>query len=124
MLLNSLEDTTFISVTLANKNRGFCHEREGCSYGHPKEEFRDQLNGGCTKKGCNSLRHRRPCRYIKNDSGCHRGSKCEYLRSAKKVAIDNELHTVKDKKVQRDVFDTEEKNSKITKWRSVCAKWI
>ena len=31
-------------------NRGFCREREGCSYDHPKEDCPDHINGKCNTK--------------------------------------------------------------------------
>ena len=40
-------------------NQGYCREKEGCSYAHPKEDCQDHLKDGCTIKGCNNLRHRK-----------------------------------------------------------------
>ena len=31
-------------------NRGFCREKEGCSYDHPKEACPDHMDGKCNKK--------------------------------------------------------------------------
>ena len=60
-------------------NRGFCREKGGCSYEHAKEDCQEHLNGGCTIKGCSTLRHRRKCRYFNSKEGCYRGESCEYL---------------------------------------------
>jgi hypothetical protein len=65
-------------------NRGFCWEREKCSFGHEKNDCQDHLQGGCTTKGCNTLRHRKQCRYFCTEQGCHRGDQCEYLHLSEK----------------------------------------
>ena len=60
-------------------NRGYCHEKGGCSYAHPKEDCQDHLQDGCKTKGCNNLRPRKKCKYFNTDEGCHRRENCEYL---------------------------------------------
>ena len=33
-------------------NQGFCRDREGCSFNHPKEDCPDHMRDKCTSKGC------------------------------------------------------------------------
>ena len=54
-------------------NRGYCREKEGCSYAHHKGDCQDHLKGAFTIKGCNVLRHRKRCKYLNTEQGCHRG---------------------------------------------------
>ena len=99
-------------------NRGYCCEKEGCTYAHPKEDCQNHLKDGCTIKGCKNLRHRKKCKYFKTDTGCHRGESCEYLHilddinrineaegkntSEKEVQTENKSE-VKDKDIQTEI---------------------
>ena len=65
-------------------NRGFCRERDRCSYNHQIGDCQKHLNGGCTQRGCTTLRHRKLCRYFKTSSGCHRKESCQYLHTLEK----------------------------------------
>ena len=68
-------------------NRGFCKEREKCSYDHPDDDCPDHLqDGGCSNKKCR-LRHRKDCRYFGTSQGCHRGEQCQYFH--KILSMDN-----------------------------------
>ena len=59
-------------------NRGYCWEKEGCSFLHPKEDCQDHLHGRCNIKGC-TLRHRRQCKFHCTEVGCKRGNMCAYI---------------------------------------------
>ena len=65
-------------------NRGFCRERDRCSYNHQIGDCQKHLNGGCTQRGCTTLRHRKLCRYFKTSLGCHRKESCQYLHTLEK----------------------------------------
>ena len=71
-------------------NRGFCRERDNCSYNHQKGDCEEHLNGGCTQRGCTTLRHRKQCRYYNTSLGCHRGESCEYLHKLEKDTMESE----------------------------------
>ena len=88
-------------------NRGFCREREGCSYDHPKEDCPDHMDGKCNKKGCHTFRHRKQCRYENSDEGCHRGTSCEYLHIKKEVNKETEEHEFKEMETQTDLNPVE-----------------
>ena len=45
-------------------NRGFCRERDRCSYNHHSGDCEEHLKGGCTHRGCTTLRHRKQCKYL------------------------------------------------------------
>ena len=60
-------------------NRGYCREKGGCLYSHPKYDCEDHLKGSCTTKGCINLRHRKKCKYFNTEAGCSRTETCEYL---------------------------------------------
>ena len=91
-------------------NRGFCREREKCSFLHDREECQEHLSGGCTSKGCHTLRHRKQCRYFSSEKGCHRGDTCEYLhieenhsRERNNAEVESEeKNLVKSKEVQTE----------------------
>ena len=59
-------------------NRGYCREKEGCLFAHPREDCQDHLKGGCNNRGC-TLRHRRACKFLSSEVGCVRGDMCAYL---------------------------------------------
>ena len=60
-------------------NRGFCREKEKCKFNHPEQNCAMFLDHGkCEDKLCRR-RHRRECRYFKQEVGCFRGSDCEFL---------------------------------------------
>ena len=64
-------------------NRGYCREQEGCSFSHPSEDCQEHLQGRCNTKGC-LLRHRRECKFLSTEAGCHRGDMCAYLHKVEK----------------------------------------
>ena len=64
-------------------NRGFCREKQSCSYSHPAGDCQDHLLGGCTNRRCSTLRHRKVCKYFSTEGGCLWGEKCAYLHSEK-----------------------------------------
>ena len=83
-------------------NRGYCKEKNSCTFVHEKEDCKDHLNGSCTNRGCKTLRHRKQCRYFSTVEGCHRRDRCEYLHVAhnkEEAGINNEK-TSCDKEVQ------------------------
>ena len=101
-------------------NRGFCREKENCSFIHEIEDCQEHLKGGCTNKECKTLRHRKCCKYFNSEEGCYRGSNCQYLHviitkekenkksTDGKAVIDKEVQTidtdeVKEKDVQTDI---------------------
>ena len=59
-------------------NRGYCREKKGCLFAHPREDCQDHLKGGCNNRGC-TLRHRRACKFLSSEVGCVRGDMCAYL---------------------------------------------
>ena len=78
-------------------NRGYCKEKERCSFVHPRQDCQEHLQGRCTIRGC-TLRHRRVCKFNATKEGCIRGKMCEYIH--------NELP--KQKYTVEDVVETEE----------------
>ena len=103
-------------------NRGFCRDRKGCSFNHPKEDCPDHIRDKCINKGCINRRHRKQCRYVDTEEGCHRGLNCEYLHPAKEVV--NEVSEVKEKETHTKVeCKMEEKDTQTPKVKKCfCAK--
>ena len=96
-------------------NRGYCQEKDKCSFFHPPEDCREHLNHRCTSKGCN-LSHRQTCMFFATEAGCHRGDLCAYLHQEDPGVRD----VVGDKKneendVTKDVEDFIEKYKKNEK---------
>ena len=76
-------------------NKGYCRERQSCSYSHPAGDCQDHLMGGCTNRRCSTLRHRKVCKYFPTEGGCLWGEKCAYLHP-EKYQTDNEVQNVRD----------------------------
>ena len=55
------------------------------------------------------------CKYFKSDSGCHRGSICEYVDGVNEVTVENELVTVEEKEIQTYDCDMKEKQTQTDK---------
>ena len=75
-------------------NRGFCRDKESCSFSHPLDDCHDHLNGGCISRGCNTKRHRKQCKYFNTETGCFRGHRCEYLHKVMEVTIERQVEEV------------------------------
>ena len=96
-------------------NRGFCRERDRCSYSHHSGDCEEHLKGGCTQRGCTTLRHRKQCKYFDTSVGCHRGETCEYLHKLEKDTMENvkdtqEIYVEKVTKTVEKEFQTEAAN--------------
>ena len=90
-------------------NRGYCQKNLKCSYSHHEGDCQDHLKGGCTSKGCNTLRHRKQCRYLDSKSGGPRGAKYEYMHSVKEVSTKMKLEVAK-RYIQTETnFDVKDK---------------
>ena len=64
-------------------NRGFCRIGDECKYYHSEEDCQSYMEGGiCRDRNCDR-RHRKDCRYFKEEAGCFRGESCEYLHTKK-----------------------------------------
>ena len=89
-------------------NRGFCRDKVKCSFRHPIGDCQDHLQGGCTTRGCITLRHRKVCKFLKTETGCLRGEECEYLH-----VQENELVEKRVDKEKENKFDTKKTCVKI-----------
>ena len=102
-------------------NRGFCHEREKCTFLHEKEDCQEHVMGGCTIKRCNTLIHRKKCKYFSTEEGCHRGKNCEYLHVEDKEPRENMVKSFIDKEVQvQDKREVKEKEIQTESETCVC----
>ena len=60
-------------------NRGFCKEGDNCTFYHHEEDCESFLeNGNCEDRRC-IKRHRKFCRYFREEEGCYRNDICQYL---------------------------------------------
>ena len=103
-------------------NRGFCRDREKCSFLHRKEDCQEHLSGGCTIKRCNTLRHRNKCKYFSTEEGCYRGESCAFLHIEDNELRENDNRTaVLDKEVQvEQKIEVKEKDSQTETDTCVC----
>ena len=67
-------------------------QQDGCSFSHQISDCKDHLQGGCNIKRCNTLRHRKVCKFFLSKEGCHRGDTCAYLHSNKDVEVEFEAN--------------------------------
>ena len=105
-------------------NSGFCKKNNGCSFSHQISDCQDRLQGGCNIKRCNTLRHRKVCKFFLSKEGCHRGDTCAYLHTNKDVEVEleaneSEIHEIEgvgpDKEVavpERDLAAVDDKEFK------------
>ena len=99
-------------------NRGYCREKESCSFDHPSGNCEDHLKGRCRSKGCKILRHRKICKYFITDTECHRGETCEYLHEKDKD--DNEKDE-KDVEVLKTKYNNKEQDTQtLTEEKCIC----
>ena len=59
-------------------NWGFCKEKDGCYFSHQSGDCQDHLQGRCSSKSCNTLRHRKVCKFFLTEEGCLMGEICAY----------------------------------------------
>lgn len=113
-------------------NRGYCREKEGCSFSHPAGDCQDHLQGGCHTKGCRTLRHRKICKYFDSRTGCYRGENCEYLHVKKrtekingfedKIVNEKQAQTEPDKYLEDKETQTEKEGECICKAKCESSK--
>ena len=107
-------------------NRGYCREKERCSFVHPKLDCKDHLQGRCSIRGC-TLRHRRVCKFHEKEDGCIRGEMCEYLHHDLPKRNDNIADVLEnDEEVEKDVVIMESKATQAddTLKHCVCRKEV
>ena len=71
--------------------QGYCKNGSKCQLSHQASDCKSYiLDGKCDNNSCRK-RHRKVCRYWKQECGCKRGSKCAYLhrKVTKSVAENN-----------------------------------
>ena len=56
-------------------NRGYCKEKERCSFVHPRQDCQEHLQGRCT------IRHWRVCKFNTTEEGYNRDKMCEYIHN-------------------------------------------
>ena len=66
-------------------NRGFCKEKDWWTFYHPSGDCHANLQGRCSSKGCNTLRHRKVCKFFLTEEGCLREEMCAYLHPNKNL---------------------------------------
>ena len=83
-------------------NRGYCREQDRCSCNQPTTDCVEHLQGGCTRRGCTSLRHRKVCKFLASEAGCLRGDTCEYLHPEKFEVMDK-VNSDKNKTIEKEI---------------------
>jgi hypothetical protein len=102
-------------------NRGYCREKDSCSYSHPTGDCAEHLQGRCTRRGCTSLRHRKVCKFLSSEAGCLRGETCEYLhpQEVEKV-VEEKAEEQKSEIDKKEAIPKETQTENIFNNRCIC----